>query len=200
MKKVFYLISGILIMGSAFLACKKNSGESLTQSGTNKQSEASVPPPPGYTTIHEYRTEARKLLGEALAKAMTDITVRNFVKASVTAMLNGETEFLYAQKFNTIVSNGQTFAQVLDNHSTKNLSFFTIELPYYDPYATILIPDDYEPENWNSAGAIPYVAAAPSGWDDENEVVVPFYNTNGQAGTVSSNEQPEELTVVIGEC
>jgi hypothetical protein len=191
----------ILSVSLVLYACKKGNQKLETARKMEYSSnEISAPTPSGYSNIHEYRTEARKLLSEAMAKAMSDVSFRNFLKMQVVTMLNGETEFLYSQKYKTLVANGKTFAQILADNSTKSLTFFVNDLPYYDPYLSILIPDDYEPENWNVVGMTPKVAAAPSGWDDDTEVTVPLYSSLGQIGIVSSNEQPEEMTIVVTEC
>lgn len=199
MKKILISLSAVLCFICIFHSCKKGKSINIKSAANSTNDEQSVAPPSGYSTIHDYRTEIRKITGKALAKAMVKKELRDFIKKQVTIQLQGETEFLYAQKYSTIIADGKTLAQILDENSPKDLSYFTNDLPYYDPYLTILIPDDYEPENWNTSNLIPNVASSPSGWNDADPVNVPLYNNNGQVEIVSSEEQPELLTVIIGE-
>jgi len=198
------LLTMITSLGVIFVSCKKQENESaikpISTSVRTSTNETSIVPPPNYATIHAYRTEARKFVAQALAKAMLNSSVRSFLKTQVNLQLQNETEFLYAQHYNTVIYNGKTFATILRENSVKNDTFFTLDLLYYDPYLTILIPDDYEPENWNLDILIPQVAAAPSGWEDDSEIFAPVYDDLGQITLVSSDDQPLSLTVVVAEC
>jgi hypothetical protein len=187
-----------------FLSCKKNGD---LQNVNKKidfndalQETNNVAPPANYSTIHTYRTEARKFVASALAKAMTNNQVRNFIKSQTTNKLLNETEFLYAEHYNVVIHSGKTLATILRENSNKSDTFFNHDLLYYDPYMSILIPDDYEPENWDINSVTPKVAAAPSGWDDDIEVFLPIYDDLGTSNLQSSNLQPENLTAVITEC
>lgn len=203
MKKTIILIS-ILSTNLLWVSCKKNY-ENFKFNTQSKSSDStidasSIAPPVNYPTIHDYRTDARKSVAAALAKAMTIDEVRSFVKTLTTTKLLNETEFLYAQHYNDIIYNNKTLATVLDENSTQNDTFFNQDLLKYDPYLSILIPDDYEPENWNIYSSVPKVAATPSNWEDENEIYLPMYDTAGYSHSQSSNVQPENLTVVVAEC
>lgn len=186
------------------MSCKKNGDLKNFNQRTdlNDASEEinNVAPPANYSTIHAYRTEARKFVASALAKAMSNNQVRNFIKSQTTNKLLNETEFLYAQHYNDVIHSGKTLATILRENSNKSDTFFNQDLLFYDPYMSILIPDDYEPENWDINSLTPKVAAAPSGWDDDTEVFLPLYDDLGISNLQSSNLQPENLTAVITEC
>lgn len=194
----------IIIVSTVLISCNKEnqkmteSKDSIIQNPEMKNSVESVTIPPGFTNLSQYRTYLRNIYAKALAQAMTDINVRNFVKLKVNQKTVTETEFLHLVNKNELI-NGLSFSQILANITGDSLGFFTTHIPFYDPRLSILIPDDYEPENWNTAGLTPLVAAAPDGWEDDLEIFVPIYTTNGTFTQVSSNEQPDILTVVVTE-
>jgi hypothetical protein len=208
MKKVTQSIVVILIAVMTVLglnSCQKERNSSLNpnkQIGINIDLDA-LSPPPGFNSLFEFRIYARETYAEALAKIMPTLAVRQFIKEKVLETIDGETEFLHAKHFNALIGTS-TLSELLANNSHESLSFFDSLIIIYDPRLNILIPDDYYPENWNISALTPKVVAMHPYHDDyiENDdyrMQIPVFNSEGPAGTVSVMDQPEELTVVVGE-
>lgn len=211
MKKVKLTIWAILIAVitvTSFNACKKDSvfKDNQQEIGLSKDIDA-LTPPTGFGTLFDFRVYARETYAEALAKIMHNQSVKAFIKTHVTETIDGETELLHAKHFNHnfIINNtSYTFSELLASNSHEDVSFFDSLILIYDPRLNILIPDDYYPENWDILSLTPKVVAMHPYHDgfienDDYRLQIPIYDTEGTAGTTSVVEEPEELTVVVGE-
>jgi len=177
--------------------CQKDSVESIKNS--NSLSVNPLVPPAGFNTIQDYRNDIREKYAEALAKSLKEMDVRTFIKSKIANKVTSESEFLHAQFFNEMVNDSLSFAQILKKNSNETDSFFTVIVPYYDPRLTVLIPEDYEPENWDVQSLLPKVVAPPTEWDDTNSISLLTFDTSGSINPINSNNQPSTLTIVVGE-
>jgi hypothetical protein len=91
------------------------------------------------------------------------------------------------------------FIDFLVANSNQNDSFFRNTIPQFDPKLTVLIPDDYEPENWDTTLIIPLVVVPPTEWDDTISIQFNAYDSSGQTASINSSSQPTTLTIVIAE-
>ncbi len=156
-------------------------------------------PPPGFNTIQDFRNEIREIYAEAIAKSMKQIEVRTFIKHKIAVNPTIETEFLHAQYMLDIVNDTMNLIDYLVLNSNKSSAFFEDTIPQYDPRLTVLIPDDYEPNTWDTSSLIPKVVAPPTEWDDTIGISLAYFDTSGRISDLNSNSQPSTLTVVIGE-
>jgi hypothetical protein len=164
-KSILNFGASIVILSLFFYSCQKE--KEITNQQPNyvsNKGNADYITPPNNITLDAYRIYIRKEYSKALAKSIASLEVRNFLKEKINLTLLGETEMLHAEYFNEVLINsGNTFSQTLANNSSHDVTFFTDSVILYDPRLTILIPDDYYPENWQTQSYLPKVTYNPAG-------------------------------------
>lgn len=162
---------------------------------------------------NELRDQAVQLLAQNLAFNLTNPELRNYLKEKSTQQFDGDYNFLIETPKNDQIAfneNGRIssvrFGDIMGRESTnarlKNSSFIDSLTAIY-PLLQIAIPELEnvgDAETWNSETEIPLVAFLPSDFDEsDNTAVIPAYDFEGNYFELSSNEEPDRLTIVISD-
>jgi hypothetical protein len=150
-------------------------------------------------------------VAQNLAKNLSSIEVRNFVKEKALDRFDGDYNFLIGVTKNhqiRVSENGRTsslsFGDIIagtnSNSASRTTSSLLLDsLSTYYPLLQVAIPNltNSNVENWQTESETPLVAFVPS--DYETSHIIPAYDLDGNYYELDATKEPDQLTIVISE-
>ena len=150
-------------------------------------------------------------VAQNLAKSLSNIEVRNFVKEKTLDRFDGDYNFLIGIAKNNqirVSRNGRTstlsFGDIISGAIPNSSSRITSNplldsLSTYYPLLQVAIPKltFSNAENWDIESEKPLVAFVPSDYETSN--IIPAYDLEGNLYELDVNQEPDQLTIVISE-
>jgi hypothetical protein len=196
-KQIFKGLLCITVLTLSVWACTKDN------SATNQEDIT----PQNLVFTDAQKDEARDFFAQTLAKACKDEVVQTFLKEEALKKMNGDYEVLYMVAKNNKLSNGKTFATVLQEQADKDLrkrdsqtteDFFKSFTEKIDPLLTIYLyaPDGKSVKDWDIKTTKEVTLCLPS-IDDEKEINLGTYRVDGSKGSVSVKTRPKDFYLVV---
>lgn len=146
-----------------------------------------------------------------LAKGLSSLEVRKFIKEKALDQFDGDYNFLISSAKDNKISfsesgkmNSFSFGDIISrtnpNSSAKTKSSsFLDSLSNIYPLMQVAIPSltNVNPETWNVEVEIPLVAFVPTNHNRTD--IIPAYDQYGEYYELSANQEPNQLTIVISE-
>lgn len=175
--KMSALILAAISLGLSLQSCQKQDVSQL-EVPTVDTSKATLP------SVSE-ANRLQIVFAKALAKAVqSDAPLRAYLKAEAAKQFDNDFDILY-QVIKDQTVDGSTVHSRLAKYveSAEDLASIESTLPLLTIFVPTL-PSGFSAKTWNTTSEIPSVAVSKIG-----ENTVPFYNGNGEAGSI----QPEQI-------
>ena len=151
------------------------------------------------------KDEVKQNVAKALAKAVADRDVRQFIKQEVIKQFDGDFDLFYAAKTDAKIGD-ETFGSVLQSRcQTKdNRGINVLEnnnISNTVPLLNISMPElsGLSANDWNTENFVPKVIFVPSDFDERSHEYVTAYDQDGNTHQVSTKIEPDELYIVVSE-
>jgi hypothetical protein len=172
-----------------------------------------LPPPPEVPLLkNERQDQLAHKFGKMLATSLKEIPIRDFIKSEASLKFDGDYDILFAlskdkpmEGYTNARGESLTFGQALRESAAlqridmREFDELMLDIQREYPLMQIAVPelDNMAIENWNTITYKPIVAILDSDVDEATTDYITGYNEFGQIVTLSLNDEPEELTIVI---
>jgi len=199
--KVKILSIFTFICATLFTACHK---DEINEGLTNQENEILID-----RTILS-KDQIGLEVARNLAKNLTNLELRNFIKTKALEAFDGDYNFLIETSKNERITHKKSGKQIVfsnflsegdikDSSQKSNITsqlMNSIKISY--PLLQIAIPefDNHQVAEWDIDSSIPLVAYLPLHIKDD---IIPAYDTEGNYHELSASTPPENLVIIIKE-
>ncbi|MEM9340310.1 MAG: hypothetical protein AAGA66_16365 [Bacteroidota bacterium] len=197
------LCATAIIGGLLFSACQDHTTEEISVDETTPNTKTIVK--------DDFKDQISTKLAKNLASGLVNIETRNFLKQKTIQQFDGDYNFLIENSKNdqiTTNSNGRTttltFGEILagSNSGARESDDFLRSINDLYPLMQVAIPELEvgDAKTWDTETTPLLVAFIPSNYDESNEnTIISAYDFEGNHYELKSNEEPDQLVVVISE-
>jgi hypothetical protein len=196
-KQIFKGLLCIAAISLSVWACTKDNSATIKEDTT----------PQNLVFTDDQKDEARDFFARTLAKSCSYEMVQTFLKERALKKVNGDYEILYMMVRDRKLSNGKTFATVLQEQADNDLQkrdskttedFFNLFTEKIDPSLTIYLyaPKGKTVNDWNPKTSKKVAFCLPS-VDDEKAKSTGTYDVNGVKSTVDVKTHPQDFYIVV---
>jgi hypothetical protein len=184
-----YLYVPLLLLTVVIISCKKD----LHPEKGISVSNGNLVMPEGTASAAN-----RAAFAKILAKAMSDLVIRNFIKAEALKQVDKDHDVVYHLSKKILLENGKTFEAQLSNYAeTPELLQSIVDAM---PLLTIFVPTtpDFSPGTWNTSQQIPIVAVRNTE-DKAARKKIPAYDARQQLLELDYGTVPTVPVIVVKE-
>ena len=171
-----------------------------TQQGEQVVPGANLTPMTNKAEIKTKFDQRRANFAKALAKAMRNSEVRDFIKTEASKKFDGDFDIHFGMTKDAKVGQS-TFLQTIQNNLAVengriNKGAFMTDVLNEDPLLNIAVPVHIN--DWNVANYQPLVAVLTEAYDDQKSSHIVAYDAEGKEHWIDAKNEPNVPVVVVG--
>ncbi len=200
-KSAFYSVFAIVIL-LLIVSCEKDSKSDLDTSIESVEE-------------NQYNEEV-EFLAQTIARSMSDVNGRTFLKTEAIKQFDGDYDILFAEIVNKEL-NSTSLKSTQCNDYLKYLSVYANDesclkssvdfeaiinsIMQNNPLLQISIPElsEFSPEDWDESESAPLVAILPENYDESTTKNIKAFDIDGNVYELDILSEPDIPVVVIGE-